>query len=253
MAIVAEMPATESVAAEVIRLRNLLFRWQPEMPPTLDVQELSIKRGERVFISGASGSGKSTLLSLLAGVLMPQSGEVHLLGHPLHRLGSARRDHLRADHVGFIFQLFNLIPYLSVLENVTLPCQFSRLRRERVLKTGHSLETEARRLLQHLELSGRELLSRPVTMLSVGQQQRVAAARALMGAPDLLIADEPTSSLDTELRQAFIRSLFREGADQGTTLVFVSHDPSLQGLFDRVVSLETINRAEGSLASKKNG
>jgi putative ABC transport system ATP-binding protein len=246
MVTAADTSYTANVAVEIVRLRKLLFRWQPELPAVLDIEDFSISRGERIFISGGSGSGKSTLLSLLAGVLSPQRGEVHLLGRPLHRLGSAGRDHLRADHVGFIFQLFNLIPYLSVLENVTLPCQFSRLRRQRALRAGRSLEAEAERLLEHLELADSRLLARPVTMLSVGQQQRVAAARALMGAPELLIADEPTSSLDADLRQVFVRLLFQECAEQGTTLVFVSHDSSLHGLFDRTVALESINRADPS-------
>jgi putative ABC transport system ATP-binding protein len=138
--------------------------------------------------------------------------------------------------------MFNLIPYLSVMENVTLPCRFSRRRREKASHVTNSLEAEARRLLVHLELSEPALLRRPVTEFSVGQQQRVAAARALIGAPELIIADEPTSSLDAECRRAFIRLLFEECEKAQSTLIFVSHDKSLAQLFEHTVRLQEINQ-----------
>ena len=202
---------------------------------------MTVSRGERVFIEGASGSGKSTLLCLLAGVVTPQQGEIWVLGQRIDRLGGARRDRFRSDHIGFIFQLFNLIPYLSVLENVTLPCRFSPMRRAAALNNGSSLEAAALRLLSHLDLD-QGLMARPVTELSVGQQQRVAAARALMGRPEILIADEPTSSLDADRRAAFLELLFRECEAAGTTLVFVSHDVTLERFFDRTIALTEINR-----------
>ena len=161
----------------------------------------------------------------------------------MERLGSVERDHFRADHVGYIFQMFNLIPYLSVVDNVVLPCRFSARRRDKALVRGDGLEAEARRLLGHLDMDHPELLGRQVTTLSVGQQQRVAAARALMGSPELLIADEPTSSLDTDRRESFIRLLFDECRRAGSTLVFVSHDASLERLFHRTVNLAHANRS----------
>ena len=166
-----------------------------------------------------------------------------MLGQPLHRLGAVERDRFRADHVGYVFQMFNLIPYLSMVENVALPCRFSRRRRTRALARGGNLETEATRLLDHLDLGDPALRARPVTELSVGQQQRVAAARALMGAPEILIADEPTSALDADRRESFIQLLFRECQEAGLTLIFVSHDAGLEGLFDRTLRLAEINRA----------
>ena len=228
---------------DVIRIRDLTFRWTPGMPQVLDLASLAIDRGERIFIEGASGSGKSTLLSLLAGVILPERGEIQVLGERLDRLGSVQRDHFRAHHIGFIFQMFNLIPYLSVVENVLLPCRFSDQRRLRALRDADSLEAEALRLLRHLDMTDATLLRRPVTSLSVGQQQRVAAARALIGAPALLIADEPTSSLDSDRRESFIRLLFDECARAGSTLVFVSHDASLEPMFNRTLRLSEINRS----------
>lgn len=227
----------------IIEIRNLEFRWQPERPPVLKIDSLSIQPGERVFIEGPSGSGKSTLLGLLAGMTLPQQGELRILGQPLGALSASGRDHFRAQHIGYIFQMFNLIPYLSMLENVLLSCHFSVRRRERALQNSGSLEAEALRLLEHLDLNDEGLRKRPVVELSVGQQQRVAAARALMGAPELLIADEPTSALDADRRQAFVQLLFDECRETGTTLIFVSHDASLEGLFDRCIRLNDINRA----------
>lgn len=237
------MPASDAI----ISLSNVVFRWDLKGPAVLEIDRLVVERGERIFIRGASGSGKSTLLSLLGGVATPQSGRVDVLGQPLHGLGSARRDRFRADHIGFVFQLFNLLPYLSTVQNITLPCRFSRRRCERVLSRAPTLEAEARRLLEHLDLGG-DALSRPITELSVGQQQRVAVARALIGSPEIVIADEPTSALDWDRREAFLQLLERECAERGITLVFVSHDPSLEGLFDRAVSLAELNRATGAAA-----
>jgi putative ABC transport system ATP-binding protein len=227
-----------------VQIRDLVFRWQRGGPVVLALEELTIRAGERVFIEGPSGSGKSTLLSLLAGIAVPQQGEIQVLGEPLEQRSGVQRDHFRAHHIGYLFQMFNLIPYLSMVENVLLPCRFSRRRRERALQRSASLAQEATRLLAHLDLAEAELLARPVTSLSVGQQQRVAAARALMGSPELLIADEPTSSLDADRREAFLRLLFDECRESRSTLVFVSHDASLEGLFERTIRLGEINRAE---------
>jgi len=227
----------------VAALRDVVFAWKPGAPPVLRIQSLEIAPRERVFLRGPSGSGKSTLLNLLAGVILPQSGRVSVLDQDLTALGGAARDRFRADHVGFVFQLFNLISYLSVAENVTLPCLFSERRRDRATEAGGSVQGEAIRLLEHLGLADPALLRRPVTDLSVGQQQRVAAARALIGSPGLVIADEATSSLDADRREAFLDLLFRECANSGAAVVFVSHDASMAHLFDRTVELDEINQA----------
>ncbi len=186
------------------------------------------------------------MLSLLAGVSVAEQGTVRVLGERLDRMGGAQRDHFRAHHIGYIFQMFNLIPYLSVVENVLLPCRFSGLRRDRALQRSESLDEEALRILGHLDMADAELRARPVTALSVGQQQRVAAARALMGSPELLVADEPTSSLDADRRETFVRLLFDECTESGATLVFVSHDASLERGFDRTLRLEEVNKVAQS-------
>jgi putative ABC transport system ATP-binding protein len=226
----------------VVRLDGVRFRWRRRGPEILVLEDVAVGRGERLFIEGPSGSGKSTLLGLLAGVTVAQAGSVQVLGQALEGLSGAARDRFRADHIGYIFQQFNLIPYLGIVDNVLLPCRFSALRRERALARSPDLRAEAKRLLGHLDLADPELLREPVTSLSVGQQQRVAAARALMGAPELVIADEPTSSLDADRRRTFVQLLFDECAMRGATLVFVSHDASLEPLFDRTLKLAEANR-----------
>jgi len=228
----------------VVELTGVRFSWNGAAPCLIDIETLHIGCGERVFLRGPSGAGKSTLLSLLAGVVTPQSGTVRILGKNIGGLGSAQRDRFRADHIGLIFQMFNLIPYLSVVENVTLPCGFSERRR----RLAGGAQAEAVRLLQHLDMAEGDVLHRPVTELSVGQQQRVAAARALIGAPELIVADEPTSSLDADRRAAFIDLLFRECEKAQAALIFVSHDPALAGLFDRAIEFTELNRSERSAA-----
>jgi putative ABC transport system ATP-binding protein len=223
-----------------VALEDLVFGYRPGRE-VLRIAALSIAAGERVFLHGPSGSGKTTLLGLTAGVLAPQQGRVKILGQDLARLPSSRRDAYRGSHIGYLFQLFNLIPYLSVLENIALPCRLHAIRRDRLGTTP--IEAEARRLAERLELGA--FIDTAVTELSVGQQQRVAAARALIGRPELVIADEPTSALDTDLRDRFLELLFECCDEAGATLLFVSHDLSLGARFDRVISLPTMNTAGG--------
>lgn len=226
----------------VLTIGDVVFRWPKQATPCLDIPELSLNPGERVFLHGPSGSGKSTLLSLVGGVLAPEAGNIRLLGQEFSARSAPARDRLRAAHIGFIFQLFNLIPYLSVLENILLPCRFSPQRAKRALEHGGSLRAEAERLAAALHL-GTELLDRPALTLSVGQQQRVAAARALIGRPALVVADEPTSALDAERQQAFLDALLTECRIDEAAILFVSHDVRLAKAFDRVVALAEINRA----------
>jgi putative ABC transport system ATP-binding protein len=228
------------LADTAVHLKGLRYAW-PGQPPCLDIAEFVVGRGESVFLHGESGSGKSTLLALLGGVLVPQAGSIRVLDTELTQLAASRRDRFRVDHTGFIFQQFNLIPYLSVQDNVLLPCRFSSRRAGRALARSATLAAEARRLLGELDLDP-SLWQRPVTQLSVGQQQRVGAARALIGAPELVIADEPTSALDAARQAAFLDLLAKECALAGAALVFVSHDARLASHFARSVALTELQR-----------
>lgn len=238
----------EAGADTLLKVSELKFRWPEAQRDLLDIPRFELAPGERVFLQGASGSGKSSLLALLGGVARPRSGDITLLGHTVNTLPQRRVDQLRADHIGFIFQQFNLVPYLSARQNVMLPCRFSRRRRLRAQTSGGESEVEVVRLLAHLELSEQGLLDRPVTGLSIGQQQRVAAARALIGAPDLIIADEPTSALDEGTRERFLDLLFRECEARAIAILFVSHDARIGSLFDRRISLRDLNQAEALTA-----
>jgi len=226
--------------APIIELEQLHFSWH-DRQPVLDIPALTIAAGERVFIHGPSGCGKSSLLNIIGGINTPQQGNVRLLGQNINQQGSAWRDRFRADHIGLIFQQFNLLPYLGVTDNVLLPCRFSAPRHQRAISRYGSLERAASHLLSQLGIA-KTLFNRPVTELSIGQQQRVAAARALIGSPELVIADEPTSALDSDSRNAFLQLLIDECDQAASTLLFVSHDNTLQHNFSRVICLSQLNQ-----------
>lgn len=221
----------------VIALDDVQFGYGRRL--VLDVPRLWIEQGSSVLLRGISGGGKSTLLGLLAGVLLPGKGSVEVAGHALQAMRGAARDRFRADHLGVIFQQFNLLPFLSVRDNIALGLRFSRLRSERI---SGSVNAEVVRLLRALQLDP-ALMQRRAGTLSVGQQQRVAAARALIGRPALLLADEPTSALDRDAATAFLQLMSAQCQAAGTTVLVVSHDDSLQSLFDRTIALSEINQA----------
>ena len=220
--------------AMMLSCRDLRFGW--DKTDVIAMPRFEVARGERVFVCGPSGSGKSTLLSLLAGIAVPREGHIRIEDTVLSGLSSSARDQFRADHIGYIFQQFNLLPYLGVLDNVLLSCAFS-LQREQRAGGPAAARLEGIRLLASLGLDDARLRERRVAELSVGQQQRVAAARALIGSPALVIADEPTSALDADARDAFLRLLLSECERGSSSLVFVSHDMALARHFDRVVRL----------------
>lgn len=223
----------------MISLKNVTFKWhKDDAKPTLNISHLSINKGEHVFLHGPSGSGKSTLLALLAGINTPTSGEVCILNNSLSQLSNTQRDIFRAENIGYIFQNFNLLPYLTPIENVMLGCDFSK-KRKQLASQSHSLESEAARLLSALGLHSKDH-NKNVATLSIGQQQRVAAARAFIGSPELIIADEPTSALDTANRESFITLLFNQAKQANSTLIFVSHDETLKPLFNRTISLVSL-------------
>ena len=229
------------MAEAILDLKNVCFSWKNSGRELLNLPELLVEQHEHVFLQGPSGSGKSTLLALVGGILVSESGTLKVLGKEIKSLSSSARDAFRVDHIGFIFQLFNLLPYLSIEENVMLPLIFSKIRAERAGRTKLDQVNEAHRLLRALELEEPLAKKSTVIELSVGQQQRVAAARALIGNPELVIADEPTSALDSDLRHSFLELLFSECKKSGTTLLFVSHDSSLSELFKKEISMNEIN------------
>jgi putative ABC transport system ATP-binding protein len=229
----------------LIEIDELGFAW-PGQPELLDIPKFRLAPGASLFLKGPSGSGKTTLLGLLGGVQLPGRGTIKLLGCDLASLSGAARDRFRVDHTGYIFQQFNLLPFLPVLDNVMLPCHFSTTRTARANQRHGSVRQAAAQLLEQLDLPA-DMLQRRADSLSIGQQQRVAAARALIGQPELVIADEPTSALDTDTRETFIRLLFAECRAAGSSLLFVSHDQSLAGHFDQSLSLAQINRSTASV------
>ena len=204
-------------------------------PLVLNIETLEILNGEKVFIYGPSGYGKSTLLNIMAGVLEIKTGEVQVLETDLHSVSQSSRDHLRGENIGYIFQIFNLIPYLNIKENIVLPCLINKKRAAVI-----DFYAQADELIKTLGLT--EHAEKNVTDLSIGQQQRVAAARALIGNPKLIIADEPTSSLDEKNTSEFMNLLLSEWEKRRFTLVFVSHDSSLKKYFPRTISLPDINK-----------
>ena len=213
---------------------GLSFRWSERETP-IKFPDIELPAGEHLFLQGASGSGKSTLLSLLAGMSRPTGGQLSVLDTDLTSLSRRKRDRFRADHQGVIFQQFNLVPYLSALDNVLLPCRLSR-HRARQATPGPQQQAEA--LLTALDVPASHW-RKSVNHLSVGQQQRVAAARALIGSPSLILADEPTSALDADNRDRFIELLLAQCQPGKTSVVFVSHDRSLASHFHQQITLSS--------------
>ena len=224
-----------------LNLNGVRYRYDQASADIIDIGSFAMSRGERVFMFGPSGSGKTTLLGLIGGLYLPGSGSINVLGSDVSSMGHGARDQFRSREIGFIFQVFNLVPYLSVADNVTLPCRFGR----RVSSGFADREDEARFLLRELGIES--TTNKSVGSLSIGQQQRVAAARALIGSPGLIIADEPTSALDADARTGFLSVLFAQAKREGSSILFVSHDRSIAAQFDRSVGLAEINNASTRL------
>jgi len=221
-----------------IKLTDIRFHYsgQPNNR-VLNIPSWSLKTGEQAFVQGPSGGGKSTLLGLLSGLLTPSHGQVTVLGERLDEMSGRQRDQFRASHIGYVFQQFNLMPYINAIDNLLLAARFSSR------KNSNLLKDEIKTLFGALNISEKEWY-RPTRDLSIGQQQRVAIARALINKPQLLIADEPTSSLDKANRDAFMKLLMPMVVDNQMTLLFVSHDLSLSSYFTKVESLSDFNSSE---------
>ena len=198
--------------------------------------EIKVERGERLLIRGFSGCGKTTLLSLIAGALKLQNGDINFDGNEYSKMSSLLLDKFRADHIGYIFQTLNLIPFLSVSENIALGIKFSKSRKSKV----NDLNQEIVRLVNSLGL-GKEVLKTPVNRLSGGQQQRFAVARALLGKPDLILADEPTSALDSGTTKKFLNEVMETFDSTRQAIIMVSHDTSIAPYFDSVIDFNSNN------------
>jgi ABC-type lipoprotein export system ATPase subunit len=199
--------------------------------PVLDIPRLEIGSGEQMVLLGKSGGGKTTLLHIIAGITRADSGQVMLDNIDLFKLSEAGRDRVRASKIGYVFQTFNLLPAFSALENVRLGMTFARGR--------HDI-ARATELLVRVGLGDR--LHHKPHALSVGQQQRVAVARALANRPSLLLADEPTANVDTRNQQLIIDLIREVCRDEKVSLLLVTHAPEIARQFDRVEDLEKLNR-----------
>lgn len=221
--------------AKLIKIDSLNFHWKKNSDFQLSVPSLTINEGEKILLLGESGSGKTTLLSLICGFIAPLSGNITLGNTSIDELNAKNRDRFRADNIGIIFQQFNLLPYAKVIDNILLPLYFSKQRSSRL---NNPYQT-ALDLCNSLRLP-EQTKNMKASTLSVGQQQRVAVARALIGNPSLIIADEPTSSLDMSARKIFLDLMFSQISENQSTLLMVSHDPSLADHFDRTINIEDI-------------
>ena len=219
----------------IIKIDSVRFHWSKKSNFKIFVPNFEINKGEKVLLLGESGSGKTTLLSLICGFLNPLSGSISINGITINKLSSKTKDEHRADNIGIIFQQFNLLPYANVIDNIVLPLYFSKVRSANVTNQRES----ALNLCKQLRLPD-DIDQYKASSLSVGQQQRVAVARALIGNPSLVIADEPTSSLDTDAQQIFLDLMFEQISNNKSTLLMVSHDRSLAERFDRLIDINEV-------------
>lgn len=226
-----------------VTISGLSFGWNNK-EPLLMIPHWSITKKSRVFIQGASGSGKSTFLNLLAGIVKPTQGSIHINGVNISQLSERKKDQFRTKNIGVIFQQFNLIGYLSVFENIYLVANFSG-------ENQQLLKERASFLLDRLGIA-KALWHKPARLLSVGQQQRVAVVRALMLKPTLIIADEPSSALDVQAREQFINLLLSVVEDAESTLLLVSHDPSLAVYFNHHIQMKDFQSATEQLKEAKS-
>jgi ABC-type lipoprotein export system ATPase subunit len=216
----------------ILQLHNLRKSYRDGSGSLLEVihlRQFELNAGEQTVLVGQSGSGKSTLLNLIAGILLPDEGEIIVNGIDPTKLSEAARDRFRAANIGYVFQSFNLLQGFTALENVLLGQMFGG---------GHGGADRAIELLKKVGLEHR--LHHKPRALSVGEQQRVAIARALANAPPLVLADEPTGSLDTKNGAAVLSLLRQICGDGGHTLLLVTHDPQVMSSFEKVVRLEEL-------------
>ncbi len=219
-----------------LEIKNLLFKWNNKDNFSLKIKNLSIKRNKKVIMFGESGSGKSTLLNLISGILSPISGTIIIKDTIINNLSSNKKDSFRANNIGVIFQQFNILDYISPINNILLPCFFTNFKK----KNKKFFYNRAFNLASKLGLKKNILLQKNSRQLSVGQKQRIAIIRAVINKPFLIVADEPTSALDNRNKENFLDLLVNICETEKITLLMVSHDTSLKKYFDSNITLERI-------------
>jgi putative ABC transport system ATP-binding protein len=220
----------------IVKIENIemVYETWSEKTEILNIPQFAVDKGKQVAIFGPSGSGKSTFLHIMSGLLLPTSGSVEVCGEFVHRLSEAQRDHFRSKHIGYIFQTFNLLQGYTALENVLMGMTFS---------PGKADRAAAKKLLEEVGLGGK--MKRSPYQLSFGEQQRVSVARAIANKPELILADEPTGSLDPHNSVEIIRMLKEMCREYGCSLVIVSHNMDMISYFEHTVDFKKLNRALG--------
>ena len=221
----------------LIDIKNLKYSFNKTSKFQLNIKKFILKKSDSIHIYGDSGAGKSTFLNLLSGTVNPQEGIINILGNDITKASSFKKDKIRGDHFGIVFQTFNLLPYLTVKNNILLGKAYSN-RKQSLFNNDNN--DEIKMIMDKLSLSYNELINRKAFELSIGQQQRVAVARALIGRPEIILADEPTSALDKNNQKEFIDLLFKSLNENEQGLIMVSHDKKLSNKFKIVKNITDI-------------
>ena len=218
----------------LISIKNLKYKIGQNINFSLNIKNFKLNKSDSILIYGESGIGKSTFLNLLSGTISPQKGNIDILGTNISNTSSSIKDKIRGDHFGIVFQTFNLLPYVSVKNNILLGKAYSSI------KQSKSNNDEIKELMDKLSLNYEDLINRKAYELSIGQQQRVAVARALIGKPEIILADEPTSALDKSNQKEFINLLFKSIDENEQGLIMVSHEHKLSNKFRKVKNITDI-------------
>lgn len=217
---------------QILQIEDLKF-WYTGKEFQLEISNLKINKGSKVAILGKSGSGKTTLAHLISGILKPQSGLIRFMGQNISNLSDRERRAYRIKNIGFIFQEFELIEYLSVLDNLILPYKLNKS-----LSLNEETINRVKAIAGRIEIENK--LHKYPNQLSGGERQRLATARALITSPALVIADEPTGNLDTQTANKVLNEIIKQSSKSNSTLLMITHDPRLLESFDQVIDLNKL-------------